>query len=309
MNIMRTMTSLLSRLHKAGTQSVNWMAPSHNGCVVCGKDVGQSQSTQARFNSGSEAARMLNRALCRSCLSAIPWLDRIICPTCGRAIHCEDCGRRPNRHFVLNRSAVSYDPVMRSWLALYKYRGLERLAPLLAEMMVPPLRRLTEELAKAEPHAPDQRKQGAIKQRWSMLKNRNFSAVTSANSFWDAVTFVPISAQRAEERGFNQAEEMARHLSSRFGIPLCDLLVRAHHSEKMSFKSRTERMRAAKSLFEINEASFRRLESSLTPARELRILLVDDIYTTGSTVDACSEVLLRHARFPLRVYVLTWSRS
>ncbi|MGE7056818.1 hypothetical protein ACQKI4_30135 [Paenibacillus glucanolyticus] len=41
-----------------------------------------------------------------------------------------------DRSFVLNRSAVTYDAQMREWLAQYKYRGDERYAPLLVEMML-----------------------------------------------------------------------------------------------------------------------------------------------------------------------------
>ncbi|MCR2806741.1 ComF family protein [Paenibacillus soyae] len=309
MSIIRTITRLLSGLRTAGNRSVTWMAPHQEGCVVCGKAFGQAQPAEVRSGGAPAAARLLNHSLCISCRSSIPWLERILCPICGRGIHCEDCGRRPNRHFVLNRSAVTYDPVMRSWLALYKYRGLERLAPLLAEMLVPPFLKLTEELAKAAPAAPSLPRNAGIHPFRIALHNRSLKN-QPANGIWDAVAFVPISAERAEERGFNQAAELARYLSRRYGIPSYDLLVRAHHSEKMSFKSRAERMRVAKSLFEVNESSLKELEALHADAsRELRVLLIDDIYTTGSTVEACSEVLLRHACQPLKVYVLTWSRS
>lgn len=164
---------------------------------------------------------------------------------------------------------------------MYKYRGHERLAPLLAEMLIPAWIRMTQEADIG--HGGGQ--------------NR-----------WDAIAYVPISAQRAEERGFNQAEQMAMHLSSRLGIPFFNLLTRIRHTEKMSFKSRHERVRASATLFAINESRFRELESSVGK-RQLRIVLVDDIYTTGSTAEACSAVLAGQARLPVQVYVLTWARS
>ncbi|MEK3883903.1 hypothetical protein [Paenibacillus sp. PL2-23] len=306
MSIVRGIRVLWDVCRAAGGHSAGWMAPRSESCVVCGQFIGAGGASVA----GEPGHAVLAQALCGRCRRSIPWLVQIRCPVCGRAIHCEDCGRRRNRHFVMNRSAVAYDPVMRSWLALYKYRGRERLAPLLAEMLVPPLLRMAKELERAE---------GAVQARlastrWPWLRAIWQRAAGDRppvpGACWDAITFVPISAQRAEERGFNQAEQLARHLSERFGMPLFNLLVRAHHSEKMSFKSRAERLQSVKTMFNVHADSLAKLEArSGEGGRELRLLLIDDIYTTGSTVEACSEILLRHARVPLRIYVLTWSRS
>jgi competence protein ComFC len=313
MSLFGRLRHVLSQTQAAGSRSITLVAPSWNGCVVCGNAVDSKTAASAQTGSRSFAALTMptfKQNLCAACYSAIPWLERIKCPICGRGIWCEDCQRRPARHFVCNRSAVSYDATMRSWLALYKYRGYERLAPVLAEMLVPPLMRMSQEIHRTEP-TPNK-----DKSFWRRLIE-GLHQETRISACWDAITYVPISAQRAEERGFNQAREMASHLSNRFGIPLFDLLARDHHSEKMSFKSRAERIRDARSLFSVNEGELRDLEESIrihaTPpsdcSRALRILLVDDIYTTGSTVEACTAALLRSARSSLSVYVLTWSRS
>lgn len=315
MSLFERFRFLLAQTQAAGSRSMTLMSPSWNGCAVCGKTVDSHAAAFKQVRSAFAEMTMpsFKQALCAACCSTIPWLERIKCPVCGRGICCEDCQRRPNRHFVCNRSAVSYDPAMRSWLALYKYRGYERLAPVLAEMLVPPLLRMSHEISETEtePLPP-----ASPRSFWRRITD-SFPKDPQISSCWDAITYVPISAQRAEERGFNQAREMASHLSNRFGIPLFDLLARDHHSEKMSFKSRAERIRDAKTLFSVNEGELRELEAGIRVraasvserSRARRVLLVDDIYTTGSTVEACSAALLRCAKSDMRIYVLTWSRS
>lgn len=257
-------------------QLADWLSVRSESCVACGGSIRLQAAT-------SDAVMiLLQRALCERCLSSIPWLSRIGCSSCGRGIACEDCIREPKRHFQLNRSAVDYDPVMRSWLALYKYRGLERLGPILGEMLVPAYERLT----------------------------------AAVGGKWDALTFVPISEIRAAERGFNQAEAMARHVSRRYGVPLFSLLYRTRHAEKMSFKTRSQRLRDVRALFAYEEAGFAQLFEERAvqqnPSEPLNILLVDDIYTTGSTAGACAAALKEGGRrfgAEISVYVLTWARS
>jgi predicted amidophosphoribosyltransferase len=186
---------------------------------------------------------------------------------------------------------------MRAMLALYKYRGNERLAPLLGDMLLPVLEAMTAELAQRHNATSG----SANKSKWKLA------------DYWDAVTYVPISEERASERGFNQAEQLASHIAKRYRLRLLNLLIRARHSEKQSFKTRSERMRDTRSLFNVNVGELRIL---LNPAfdaqptrKTVRLLLIDDIYTTGSTAEACSQEVHRLANCPLEIYILTWARS
>jgi competence protein ComFC len=95
------------------------------------------------------------------------------------------------------------------------------------------------------------------------------------------VTFVPMSAHDGRARGFNQAEILARVLARRRNLPLKRLLAKTRETRPQSTLHAAER--------ETNVCGAFRL---LRPVQG-RVLLVDDIYTTGSTVEECARVLKR----------------
>lgn len=294
-----SLSSMLQRLHSAFTASAQLLAPYSAACCMCGKP--RNETRTACSLHPPKLTAQLRQSICGQCLSAIPWLTRIICPRCGRGIHCDDCARGPHRSFVCNRSAVQYNQSMKTLLAQYKYRGNEQLAPVLANMLLPAFESMTAELAK----------------RASVPVSRHTRKKIHYAHYWDAITYVPISAERAMDRGFNQAEQLASYLAQKYRLPMMHLLVRERHTEKQSFKTRSERMRDTRSLFNVNDRELSKLETDTDHAvshahpthREIRVLLIDDIYTTGSTAEACSQTLCQHAAKPLEIYVLTWARS
>jgi predicted amidophosphoribosyltransferase len=135
----------------------------------------------------------------------------------------------------------------------------------------------------------------------------------------DLITCVPVSEPRLAERGFNQAERLAVLLAASSQVPFCPMLIRNRDTGKQSFKSRSERNESMKSAFSafpglrlrLLEVMERR-KGTLMTTKPLRVLLVDDIYTTGSTLEACSRVLRSEADaigMNIEVYGLTWARS
>ncbi|MFD1953943.1 ComF family protein [Paenibacillus thailandensis] len=270
--------------------------PASPACPFCGKPVSYGAASSVR-NIQPLLPAVFRRQVCASCIAGIPWVNRIVCPVCGRGEYCPDCPRRSRPHFVCNRSAVRYDDRMRGWLALYKYRGNEELEERLADMLMPPLRQMALELG-VRTAAPRGRK-------------RAFGQAPDRVLFWDAVAYVPVSRERAAERGFNQAERLAQGLSARTGLPVAHLLHRTRHSGKQSFKTRGERMENTKELFRADPAAIAGLRPYGMQAvpSPVRLLLVDDIYTTGSTMEACSAALQQASPYPLRIYGLTWARS
>ncbi|RCW44822.1 ComF family protein [Paenibacillus prosopidis] len=294
-----SLSSLLQRFRSAFSASAQLLAPYSAACCMCGKS--RNDTRNANSPHPPKLTAQLRQSLCEQCLSAIPWLTRIMCPTCGRGIHCDDCVRSPHRSFVCNRSAVQYSQSMKTLLAQYKYRGDEQLAPLLAHMLLPAFETMTAELAK----------------RQSATASRGSHKKIQYADYWDVITYVPISSERAMDRGFNQAEQLASYLAQRYRLPLMHLLVRERHTEKQSFKTRSERMRDTRSLFNVNDIELSKLQTdAVHPVRNahlthtaIRVLLIDDIYTTGSTSEACSQTLHQYAAKPLEIYVLTWARS
>lgn len=254
--------------------------------------------------------------VCRSCYRRIPWIRTPRCQTCGRPVGCPDCSRsRTPVPIRCNRSAVSYTSAMREMLGQYKYRRNERLAPVLGLMLDRAYAILQQE--QKERHRSLTLSQQARSSPFSLFKRKQHP---SAQWQADLLVPVPVSAARLAERGFNQAEQLAAAITRRRHVPQLPLLVRTHHTAKQSFKSRSERLADMKHAFTGNAdsevlQSLRRLLDTIAVQpgqRPLQIILIDDIYTTGSTIRACAEALqqlcvsLGHTA---EIYALTWARS
>jgi ComF family protein len=106
----------------------------------------------------------------------------------------------------------------------------------------------------------------------------------------DVVMAVPMFEERLWERGFNQAEVLASSLRWRLGLPLRQGLVRAAPTLPQVSLSRAERLRNLTGVF--------RFEGS-AKEREMRVWLVDDVITTGATLDECAGVLKEYGYFEI----------
>jgi len=116
----------------------------------------------------------------------------------------------------------------------------------------------------------------------------------------DLIVPVPLHASREGERGFNQAVVLARELARATKLPIDEYsLVRRIHTERhragMDARSRRDSVGGA---FEV-----RRPE----PIAGRRVLLIDDVFTTGATVSECAAVL--KSAGVAEVYVLTIARA
>ncbi|QGQ93513.1 ComF family protein [Paenibacillus psychroresistens] len=209
--------------------------------------------------------------LCDLCTQSIPWIRSVECQKCGRYEKCYDCIKRKEVYFEVNRSAVQYSDEMREWLARYKYRGDESLLPLLIEMLRFPCESLIQALSRPKKQ-------------------------------FDCITYIPLSPERLAERGFNQAEQLAQGIGKLYGIPVIPLLVRVLHSGKQSYKTRGQRLSDLQHVFKYRDNSTLELKGD-TP---LNIILVDDVYTTGSTLNQASSSIRKHLN--AQVYGLTWAR-
>lgn len=99
----------------------------------------------------------------------------------------------------------------------------------------------------------------------------------------DVIIPVPLHKKRRAQRGYNQSEVFARGISEVTSIPVAvDVLLKTYHTTTQTDKSRYER-------FENVRDSF--LLENIEKIKGRHILLVDDVITTGATMDACLHIL------------------
>ena len=98
----------------------------------------------------------------------------------------------------------------------------------------------------------------------------------------DALVPVPLHRTRRRERGFNQAEEIAALLAPRAAAPMLHALERTRYTTTQTLLDRQERMENLRGAFRVRHPA---------AVQNRHLILVDDVFTTGSTVEECARVL------------------
>ena len=207
--------------------------------------------------------------VCPACLRGPAPLDaEFFCVSCRTPFHnrfplddegrCALC-RSGLRGFDAAYSFGFYDGVLRQLIHLYKYRKVRTLAGPLGDLLLRALPR---------------------------------------DEAFDCVTPVPLHWRKRWQRGFNQADLLARWIAWRTGIPRTRLLRRLRFTASQSSLSNTSRRRNVSAAF-----ACRRPDRAVGR----KILLIDDVMTTGSTAAACALALKRAGA--ARVVLLTLARA
>jgi ComF family protein len=190
--------------------------------------------------------------LCRRCASSLPPPPEPACVRCaghrsGAAPFCADCaGRRFSCRLI--RAAAAHRGPAASLVHAFKFRG----------------------------NAPAAKAAG-----------RSMAAALTLHpelSGFDALTAVPIHPRRERERGYNQAELLAREIAAATGLPLLDALERARTAAPSWRLGRVERKA------ELAGAYAPRPGAEALVAGK-RVLLIDDVAATGTTLEACAAAL------------------
>ena len=113
-----------------------------------------------------------------------------------------------------------------------------------------------------------------------------------------AIIPVPLHAARERERGFNQAMLLAELLAPRLAVPLRPWLERIRYTTTQTSHDRAERMENLRDAFRLRKNR---------DVRGLRVLLIDDVLTTGSTLSECARVL--KAAGAISVHAATAARA
>ncbi|MEY8383074.1 phosphoribosyltransferase family protein [Christensenellaceae bacterium 44-20] len=185
-------------------------------------------------------------------------LDAHACAVCGRDIRegavCRDCARQLAEARILRAERLSGIPLY----SCYRYDACVRTILLRFKLNHCPW--LAEDIGG---------------QMASFLSSRALG--------FSAVTFVPLAKGRQLQRGYNQAELLAREIGKQLGIPVLPLLRRTRKTKVQSRLAAEKRVENLKDAFGLINGE-QRLSGQ-------RILLVDDIATTGTTVLQCAKPL------------------
>lgn len=196
-------------------------------------------------------------ALCASCRGAIRWIDSCCCPRCGLPL------AGPPAH-LCGRCIVD-PPAFTRLRAVACYRAAEEDRDPLAIA----IRGL---------------KYGGRRALAASLSDLLAERLPFSPGEHDLVAPVPLHVRGLRARGFNQAALLARGPARRLGVRLdVGLLVRRRDTAAQVGLGESERRRNVRRAFAVRPG--RR-------ARGLRVLLVDDVATSGATADACAQALL-----------------
>lgn len=117
----------------------------------------------------------------------------------------------------------------------------------------------------------------------------DFLQFYSFNSYNTVLTFVPTSKKKYMLRGFNQSELLTRHLSKYSGINCVKFLSKTHNTGAQAKLHKFERAENLKDAFILHENISK--ESNI-----VNIIIVDDVFTTGATLNECAKII--KSKFP-----------
>jgi len=223
-------------------------------------------------------APMAGGLLCSACAHAFAPVESPLCRRCGMVFTSREGGDRicgsclkSSSRFTMARAAGVYDRTLKVLIHQLKYRGTIRLAGPLGELLF-----------------------GAFLRFWDM-------------ETVDLVVPVPLHRRKMRQRGFNQAALLIRNWSTLRAVnpetlpAVVDdqsVLVRWRWTESQAGLGRVERSRNIRGAFTVQRPA---------AVAGKRVLLIDDVYTTGATVGECARVLLKAGA--MRVDVLTLARA
>ena len=126
------------------------------------------------------------------------------------------------------------------------------------------------------------------------LKNTPFEGV-------DVIIPVPLHKSRLSKRGYNQSERIAKGIAEILNIPLdTKSIIRARSSESQVTKKRYQRWENVEGIFEVVAPQL---------ITNKHILLVDDILTTGATIEACAREILKTEGTKVSIFTLAKARQ
>ena len=225
-----------------------------------------------RFCLGCQKELNLKQAsfICEACLNNIVLNSGVECHVCGLRNKNGVCRGCRKKTFLSGLFAAGkyQDPILREAIHQFKYQSTESLKKPLAEFLIKYLKKenLIEKLWCPTPNAPGVGHQICL-------------------------VPVPLSWRRKLSRGFNQSELLAKELSPILNCPVVNLLKRQKFSAPQAkikdWKQRKENVSGAFCLSTAYPLSTR----CPTPVKNIKVILVDDVSTSGATLEEAARIL------------------
>lgn len=199
--------------------------------------------------------------LCKHCITQLHPITQPLCEVCGQPFfgeisadfQCSNCADR-FLQFDFARAGYQSKDLARVLVHRFKYNNHFFLASLLGKMLIETL---------DDPRIAD----------------------TEGICDWILVP-VPLHTRRLREREFNQAEELCREVARQRGLKMVNALRRTRYTRRQAMLERNERLSNLRGAFAISPKAKER--DSIV---EKRVLLVDDVLTTGATASECAQTL------------------
>jgi len=119
---------------------------------------------------------------------------------------------------------------------------------------------------------------------------------------FDAIVPVPLHPDKQKIRGYNQAEEIAKGIQKKIFIPIVsDIVYRTKFTESQTRKTKIERWHNMQSVFGLNEKA--------NQFENKHLLIIDDVLTTGATIDATANVLSEIKDVKLSVLTVAFAKD
>jgi ComF family protein len=212
--------------------------------------------------------RTWNKSLfCENCLPQLRRLRPPLCAQCGKEFDalahvleisvCADC--RENRYHSApkldrRRAPLEYSGPVRQAIHAFKYRGRTALAAPLAALL------------------------------WEYSQSRSGANISLHEV--SVIVPIPLHPLRRWRRGYNQSELLAREFGALAKIPVAEMLRRVRHTQPQIALDAIHRADNVRGAFALNESGAGREYSQLQS-----VLLMDDVATTGATLEECARVL------------------
>ena len=203
--------------------------------------------------------------LCDACRKLVAVIDGNVCKTCGESLPngveiCDKC-KVSSFAFDSNRSYAHYEEAPANIVKGLKFGHRKYFAENIADMIC------------------------------SMKEH--FEGV-------DVLTYVPISKDRLKQRGFNQAEEIAKGIGKKLDIPVIETLSKIAGGKHQVELSQTERYKNLIGSFVVCDNVKDKVKGKV-------VMIVDDVFTTGSTLNECSKMIKKLK--PKQIKTVTFAKT